>query len=82
MKHKPYNTDDSSLEVNIVSEPEMTYAYVNQNERDAVLIEKFDEITYPPQPILEPDEKLHNAISMDELKESVLAHIDKLYAGK
>ncbi|MDR2938218.1 MAG: hypothetical protein LBU92_04680 [Prevotellaceae bacterium] len=34
------------------------------------------------QPILEPDEDLRNAISMEELRESVHEFIHKLYAGK
>ena len=34
------------------------------------------------QPVLEPDDDLRNAISMEELRDSVLEHIDKLYASK
>jgi hypothetical protein len=33
-------------------------------------------------PLLQPDEDLRRAITMEELRESALAFIDKLYAGK
>ena len=34
------------------------------------------------QVVLQPDEDLHNAITMEELRESVHEFIHKLYAGK
>ena len=34
------------------------------------------------QPILEPDDDLHRAITMDELLEGVLEDIHKFYANK
>jgi len=37
---------------------------------------------YPPQPFLEPDDDLRNAISMDELRKSAHAHIRKLFANR
>jgi hypothetical protein len=43
-------------------------------------------ITYQPaveaQIVLQPDDKLRNAITFGELKDSVLAHIDNLYASR
>jgi len=36
----------------------------------------------PEQPILEPDDDLRRAITMDELRDKVLVFIDKLYANK
>jgi hypothetical protein len=43
-------------------------------------------ITYEPtvraQKILQPDDDLRRAITMDELRDSALEFIDKLYAGK
>jgi hypothetical protein len=40
------------------------------------------EPTTEEQPVLEPDDDLRNAITMDELRDSALEFIDKLYAGK
>ena len=37
---------------------------------------------YPEQEILEPDEDLRNAITMDELLDSTIEFIHKLYAKK
>ena len=37
---------------------------------------------YPPQPVLEPDDDLRRAITMDELLEGVLEDIDKFFATK
>ena len=37
---------------------------------------------YPPQPILEPDEDFYRAITMDELLDSTIEFIHKLYAKK
>jgi len=34
------------------------------------------------QAVLEPDDDLRRAITMDELRDSALEFIDKLYAGK
>lgn len=43
-------------------------------------------LTYEPivaeQPILAPDDNLHRAITIDELRESVHEHIHNLYAKK
>ena len=38
------------------------------------------EVQYPEQAVLEPDDDLRNAISMDELLEKVKKHIHQLYA--
>ena len=40
------------------------------------------ETQYPEQEILEPDEDLRNAITMDELLDSTIEFIHKLYAKK
>ncbi len=48
--------------------------------------QKMFRIIYEPiadeQPVLEPDEDLRNAITFDELRDSVHEHIRKLYAKK
>jgi hypothetical protein len=82
MKKTNYIKPDSEEDANMLSEPAMTYGYANQSYYDPALIERVEEITSRPQKILQPDDDLRNAITFDELKESVLAHIDKLYAGK
>jgi hypothetical protein len=40
------------------------------------------EMAYPEQPILEPDDNLRRAITMDELKTSALEHISQLFASR
>jgi hypothetical protein len=40
------------------------------------------EMQYPVQPILEPDDDLRNAITMDELRKSAHEHIHKLFANR
>jgi hypothetical protein len=90
MKRKPYQTDDSTLDINMASEPEMAYTYANQNDCETMFIGKsnsvegfaVDEITSKPQKILQPDDDLRRAITMDELRESVHEHIRKLFAKK
>ena len=79
MKPKPYNMDDHSLDTNSVREPEMTYAYTSPSERDAFLIEKFDKIAYPPQPVFEPDEDFYNSISGEEFKKMALEIVRKVH---
>jgi hypothetical protein len=41
-----------------------------------------DNADIPKQPILEPDDDLQRAISMEELRTSVHEHIHKLFANK
>ncbi len=62
--------------------------YLNLAKNDHVVVERGDckfHITLEmpkPQEILEPDEDLRRAITMDELRDSTLAFIDKLFASK
>jgi hypothetical protein len=82
MKKSNYIKPDSEDDVNMVSEPAMVYGYVNQTHYEPSLIERVEEITPRPQKILQPDDDLRNAITIDELRESAHEHIRKLFAKK
>ena len=41
-----------------------------------------DKLNIPEQPILEPDDDLHRAITMDELRERTYEFIDNFFANK
>ncbi|MCL2028544.1 MAG: hypothetical protein FWG79_08695 [Bacteroidales bacterium] len=75
MKRKSYLADDSSLDVNVASEPAVAYS----TNREHTYQYDSDKVTYAPQPILEPDEKLRNAISVDEFKEIAREIVGKVH---
>ncbi|MDR1951687.1 MAG: hypothetical protein LBP96_05610, partial [Bacteroidales bacterium] len=67
MKKSNYIEPDSD-DVNMASEPAMTYGYANQtNYEPPVLVEKFNEVTPKPQAILQPDDDFRMAITAEEL---------------
>ena len=89
MEKSKYIKSDSD-EVNMASEPAMVYGYANQTNYESTLIEKFnsvegfavDEITPKSQIILQPDDDLRRAITMEQLREQTHKVIDKFFANK
>ena len=85
MKRQSYQTDNPTFDtVNTVNEPEVAYTYINQNDCESAIL-RFDEVSSKPQILLEPDDKLRRAITIEELKEKVVVMIDRLdrkYAKK
>jgi hypothetical protein len=73
--------EPNSGDTNIVSEPEMAYTYENKRDSESILVGKFDEITYPPQKILQPDDDLRNAITMEEFLVGVHESIDRFFTS-
>jgi hypothetical protein len=82
MKKSNYIKPDSEDDANILSEPAMTYGYANQTHYEPTLIERIEEITPRPQKILQPDDNLRRAITMDQLREQTHKVIDKFFANK
>jgi hypothetical protein len=67
-------------DTNMLCEPEMAYSYANQNDCETVLVGKFDEIKPRPQKILQPDDDLRRAITIDELLVGIHDDIRKKFA--
>ncbi|MDR2906574.1 MAG: hypothetical protein LBU91_01105 [Bacteroidales bacterium] len=70
---KPYNINPK--QDSFVEDPALAYAY-DTLRRDSVQPYQSEQL------ILEPDEDLRRAITMDELLNSTLKFIDELYAEK
>ena len=82
MKPKSYLTDDSSLDINMASEPDIAYNYVNQSDGEVLLVENFDKIASRPQKILQPDDDLRRAITIDELLIGIHEDIRRKFATR
>ena len=95
MNPKKYNSDEP-IETNVVSEPAVAYGYANDTAyiRERQILDPNDDddllAMFPPrtdrpsgpQRILQPDDKLRSAITMEELQARIFEDLETFFASK